>query len=41
MQTMAEHYLQQGIEQGMEQGMEQGQVLAKRDAVLKLLRPPL
>ena len=34
MQTMAEHYLQQGIEQGM----EQGQVLAKRDAVLKLLR---
>ncbi len=38
MQTMAEHYLQQGIEQGIEQGMEQGQVLAKRDALLKLLQ---
>ena len=38
MQTMAEHYLQQGMERGIEQGMEQGQVLAKRDAVLKLLR---
>ena len=37
MQTMAEHYLQQGMERGIEQGMEQGQVLAKRDAVLKLL----
>ena len=30
--------MEQGIEQGMERGIEQGQVLAKRDAVLKLLR---
>ena len=28
----------QGMEQGRAQGMEQGQVLAKRDAILKLLR---
>ena len=34
MQSMAEHYLQQGIEQGIEQGIVKG----KQEAVLRLLR---
>ena len=34
MQSMAEHYLQQGIEQGI----EQGEMLTKREDILKLLQ---
>ena len=33
-----ERGIEQGMERGMERGMEQGQVLAKRDAILKLLQ---
>ena len=35
---VVERSKEQGIAQGIEQGIEQGQVLAKRDAVLKLLQ---
>ena len=35
---MAQSMAEVLMERGMEQGMEQGQVLAKRDAILKLLR---
>ena len=38
MQSMAEHYLQQGIERGIEQGIEQGETRTKREDILKLLR---
>ena len=34
MQSMAEHYL----EQGLEQGIEQGEIRGKQEALLKLLR---
>ena len=38
MQSMAEHYKEQGLEEGLELGIEQGETRTKREYILKLLQ---